>query len=416
MRMLLALLLAVAPAVAPPPPWRPAALHAIVSYALNGATQQFRNLKKLPPDAKRVFDYCQVAPREKYGALFEEMRPVFECQDSWLRVFKGRADFVTAMHAVLPAGFTRAAACPKQYDGLVFLACLRRTDDVEVLLAEDASATYPELSSWSFFVVASPLPPNERAKARAEARASLAPLFAALTTTVAHGFGQDQGPRFAARHAALLKGCEVHRPPTGRPVLDCEVRDLWSLTRTDFVAAVHAALPSGFHRSTCVERSAAYAGLSAVCERDTEAIEVHFGEFFHIEADDAGYPVSRTATMRQFLDSAFAVAARKFAGFDPKTELPYFGRCDVRLWSETAQRYLECSPSLEAVEFDLIAVVRDALPPGYAAKACTLNYWPFLRPDEAKWGCFGRASRPEIDVAEYQSEWFVNVGLPNSQR
>lgn len=414
--MLLALLLAVAPPVAPSPAWRPTALHSILSFALNGATQQFRNLKKTPKDAKRVFDYCQVAPREKFGALFEEMRPVFECEDSWLGVFKGRADFVRAARDALPAGFTRAAGCPKQYDGLVFLACLRSSNDTEVRLAEDASATYPELSSFSLFVIAPPLQPSERAKARAKAAASLAPMFAALTAMVARGFGEDDGPRFAAQHADVLKGCVVHRPPTGRPVLDCEVRDLWSFTKTDFSAVVRAALPRGFHRATCVERNGLYAGLSSLCERNGQAIEVHFGEFFHIEADEVGSPASRTEAMRQFFNIAFAAAARKFRGFDPKTELPYFGRCRVATWSETAQKYLACDPSLEAVEFDLIAVVRHALPPGYAAAGCTLNYWPFLNPGEAKWGCFGAPDRPEIDVAEYQSEWYVNVGLPNPRR
>jgi len=388
-------------------------MHSILSFAVNGAQQQFRNLKKAPESAKRVFDYCQVPPREKWGSLFEEMRPVFECEDSWLGVFKGRADFVTAVRNALPAGFTRAAFCPKSYDGLSFLGCLRSSENVEVLVAEDGSAAFPQLSSYSFFVVAPPLPPNERARAQEKAAKVLAPLFAAMTQLVMRGFGESDGAKFAAAHAALLKGCEVLRPPTGRPVLDCELRDLWSFTKTDLTAAVHDSLPQGFHRSTCVERGSKYAELSSLCERNAKNIELHFGEFLHIEADDIAYPASRAAAMRQFLEIALAAAANNFQGFDSNTELPYFGRCSLRGGAPTEPRYLECQPDGETGEFDLLGVVRRALPPGYAAvNECTVQHWAFLNPSEAKAGCFRARNRAEIDVAEYEY-WFVDVGLPN---
>jgi len=329
-----------------------------------------------------------------------------------LEIFKRPADFVTAVRNALPAGFIRTASCPKHYDGLIFLACLRGSDGIDVYAADDGSATYPQFSSYSFFVLAPPLPQNERAKLRMEAAKLLTPLFADLTKIAARGFGTDAGLRFAAAHAAFLKGCEVLRPPTGRPVLDCEVRDLWSFNKADFAATVHDSLPQGFHRSTCVERSGKYAGLSSLCERNGKNIEVHFGEFLHIEADDTAFPVSRAAAMRQFFEIALAAAADNFQGFDSKTELPYFGRCSLKTGLPTEPRYLECEPDSEAVDFNLLAVVRSALPPGYAAGECTVGHWPFLNPAEAIEQCFGARNRPEIDVAEYEY-WFVDVGLPN---
>ena len=396
---------------------RSTAMHAILSFALNGAQQQFRDVRKAPKIARVVFDYCQVPPRNKFEPVFGG-RPMFECEDSWWEVFKGRADYVKAVRAALPPGLTRTVSCPptESYDGLTLFACLRTTNGTEVQLLEngDAQALGPKYASFSIFVLAPPLSQGARARVQREAAKALRPLLEGMTEIASHDFGEADGTRFAARHAASLKGCDVRRPPAGRPVLDCELRVLGSIAKTDFTAAVRDSLPKGFRRSRCVETSSLYADLSPLCERNDKAVEVRFGEGLHIEADNTAYPASPTATMRQFLIIALAAAARNFQAYDPKTELPYFGQCSVEQQSKTEPKYLACDPDSSVAEFDLLALVRRALPPGYSDTQCTLPEPPSLNPENQASGCFGSGNKPEIDVELHQGDWHVQVGLPQS--
>ncbi len=387
-------------------------MRAILVFAVNGAEQQFRNTEATPEDAGRVFQYnCEVVPRDLVVLNYAEMRPLFRCSDSREGVFSGRTEFIAMARDALPPGFTRAP-CPQDYGVTVFIACLRNSDGTEVRLDADTGFS---TATFDILVLAPTLPQRERARVLGEAAAALAPPFEELTAIVARGFDDADVSRFATEYETMLDGCGVRRPANGRPVVACDVRDVWSFTEADFTAAVRDALPKTFRQAECVQPSEL-----PVCERNDNNVEVHVGDFLRIEADDT-HPVPRTALMRRFLDNAVEAAGRNFQGFDSDTELPYFGhQCTVEVEDNTARRYLACSllssvPGRGDLAFALLPVIQAALPAGYAgATTCTLDYWPTQMMSAVD--CFA-SDRVEVDVGEgAQMQWYVYVGSSRNSR
>ncbi len=388
-----------------------AAMTSFLTSAISAAQAQFRQFgpdyrPALPPETVAIFGNrnCEVWSDEidvPAGRLKLVCGPTPE------GVFGTQTDFSTAVRSALPPGFTETS-CPAKtnFAEQRFFSCLRGLSDVEIdLLVDTGLRRFKGKDRYALHVDA-PIPQIDR-QAR---QRSLAPPLAGIATAATTDFRGFDLERFGSRYRDVIASCESKKHPSGRDVLNCRTQNGTFADPTDFTTAVRAALPSGFAPSRCVQ----YVSSHATCLRrgGVEVAHNHFWPYV-VDAYDASRADPRIARMKSFFVGAMKVAALNFRGLPSKNSMPYFGQCSLE--KAGSQRYLSCVLAKafegDANYNDYEPVVRAALPPGYAAGACSLP-----KPDPefgVVFACFRKPGSAEIELGQYESEeyWMKVLGV-----